>query len=231
MRVALTQAQGRLEGLGEELTSLGLTVVRVPLLEIQPRLCDDVRRQGHAFSIFPWLLFSSRSAVEAWSALELSFSGPSLGAVGPATAREIERAGGRAKIVGAPPDAEGLATLFLQHTSISNFKGPVGLPLGTLSPPWLRRRLEIAGHQVVTLEVYETLTLGWPKDIEVDAVILASASAVKALPTRVAGDSTLITIGRSTSRAVRDRGFVPIEARAPSRTAIVQAVHQSRRTE
>jgi uroporphyrinogen-III synthase len=226
VRVALTQAQGRLEGLEEKLDGLGLTVVRVPLLETRPRLCDYVRRRGDAFANFPWLLFSSRSAVEAWRALGLSFEGPRLGAVGPATAAEIERAGVKPKILGEPPNAEGLAARFLNYTAKEGSNGPVGLPLGTLSPPWLYHRLETAGHRAVTLEVYETRTLAWPQGTEVDAVILASTSAVGALPENVACRSALITIGRNTSRAVLDRGFVPIEARAPSPEAIVEALRR-----
>lgn len=226
MRVALTQSRGRLEGLEGALEALGIAVVRAPLIETRPRLQPQVRRCGLLLAELPWLLFSSRSAVEAWQALELPLDGPRLGAVGPVTAAALERAGARVELLGEPASTEGLADRFIAHISGPS-AGPVGLPQGSLSS-LLLSRLQAAGLRALPLVVYETIPLAWSVDTDVDAVVLASPSAARALPGRVAYRSTLITIGPSTSRAVRARGLVPIEAPAPSGEAILGAIDRVR---
>ena len=221
MRVALTQGRGRLEGLDHDLEALGMEVVRAPLIETRPLLNDSVRRAARALARLPWLLFTSRSAVDAWQALELPLMGPRLGVTGPATAAALQRAGARVEVVGEPATAAGLADRFLSRLAAEprSALGPVGLPQGNLALPTLRDRLEAAGLQVRSLVVYETVSLAWRGDAKVDAIVLASPSAVRALPLEVGRGATVITLGPSSSRAALARGFVPLEA-TPDATAV-----------
>ena len=223
MKVALTHSRGRLEGLDHELEALGFAVTRAPLIETRPRLGNAVRHHGLHLSELPWLLFSSRTAVQAWLLLGLPLSGPRLGAVGPGTASALERGGGKVEVVGRPAGAEGLANRFLaQFGAPSESPEAVGLPGGNLSRPTLRRRLEPTGVPVQPLVVYETVPLVWRADPEVDVIVLSSPSAVQALPEPVGRRATLVTLGSSTSHEARLRGFVPLEAAAPSGTAILE---------
>ncbi len=226
MKVTLTHSRGRLEGLHQELERLDFAVVHAPLIETSPRLSDAVRRCGQRLSKLPWLLFASRSAVQAWRSLGLPLGGPRLGAIGPSTASDLERAGGKVAIVGEPATAEGLADHFLAHIGTS-VEAPeaVGLPSGNLSRPTLRQRLEAAGLPTRPLVVYETVPLAWEADPEVDVIVLASPSAVQALPDRAGRRAIVVTLGPSTSHEARMRGFVPVEVKAPSGTAIVERLN------
>ena len=223
MRIALTQSAGRLEGLASTLRERGFEVIRHPLIEIRFRLDAEARRRGLALARLPWLLFASRSAVQAWRRLQLPWGGARLGAVGPATAAEIERHGGRVAVVGRPATAAGLAETFL-HAVADAVRpvGPIGLPRGDLADPGLERRLEAAGMTTEPLVVYETVSLPWRADADVDAVVLASPSAARALPAPVAEGAILVTLGPSTSRALRRRGLQPLQVADASAEAVVE---------
>jgi uroporphyrinogen-III synthase len=123
-----------------------------------------------------------------------------------------------------------LADSFLRHLEVAPCPSePVGLPRGHLGDPTLQRRLEAAGLDVVTLVLYETVSLPWSADAEIDAIVLASPSAVRALPERVAAGATLVTLGPSTSGAVRALGLQPNEVAEPSTDAILERLTHLRR--
>lgn len=230
MRVALAHGTGRLESLEAALTERGHEVVREPLIEVRPRTDAATRSAAEALTALPWLLFTSRSAVEAWQGLEAGFGRASLGAVGEATAAALERAGGRVRVLGEPPTGRGLARAFLARRDA---RGPVGLPQGDRARPTLRLALVAAGVPVRPLVVYETHTLAPNGGIAADAVVLASTSAVSALPDDVAARAALVAIGPTTARALTERGFTPRVAARPDADAIldeIEALAAVRRT-
>lgn len=224
-RVALTQSNGRLEGLAAGLENRGFEVLRNPLIETRPRTDPEMRTQAASLLELPWVLFTSRSAVGAWRALELPWfrpgHAPRLGAVGHKTARSLAQAGAEVSLVARPPTAQGLAASFVARRDAA---GPVGLPQGNLARPALRGALERAGFEVRAVTVYDTLPCEWTIEGPVDAVVLASPSAVRALPDHVAERARLVTLGPTTSRAVRDRGHRPHEATTPSVEAILDTL-------
>lgn len=228
LRVALTQSNGRLEGLAASLERRGYDVVRNPLIETVPRTDPDTRAKAEQLLGLPWVLFTSRSGVEAWQALELPFSGPRFGAVGEKTARSLVRAGGQVSLVAGTATAEGLADAFVSRRDAA---GPVGLPQGNRARPTLRAALRRAGFAVQAVTVYDTQPCDWNVDEAVDAVVLASPSAVQALPEDVAAHARLITLGPTTSRAVRDRRFQPHEATSPSVEAILDTLDRDKPAE
>lgn len=225
MRIALTQSAGRLERLAPALEAEGFTVVRSPLIETRPRNNRTTARLARELARCPWILFSSRAAVEAWRALGLPLGGARLGAVGPATEAALRAAGGRVQLIGEPATAEGLARAFLAHTRSE--VGPVALPHGNLSATTLCDLLVGAGVTVRPLVIYETVSRPWKVDGEVDAVVLASPSAVRVLPEPVAARSALVTLGPSTSQAVRRRGFTPRQAEAPTADALLHVLRKA----
>ena len=170
MRIVLTHAPGRFEGLDAALRRRGHTVVRAPLIATVPRTGEDVRAAAEALLTLPWLLFTSRSAVEAWSALEAGWRAPGepaggaprVGAVGRKTASALRAAGAEPALVAErAPRSAGLADAFLQHPEAAS---PVGLPQGDRALPTLRRALERAGFETRPLVLYETVTQPWPGD-------------------------------------------------------------------
>lgn len=222
MKVALTQSAGRLERLAPALEARGVTVLRTPLIETRLRGNATTLQLARELIRCPWLLFTSRSAVAAWQELGLTLSAARLGAVGPATAAALRAAGGQVDLIAEPATAAGLARAFLEHTRAA--AGPVALPHGNLASSTLADLLSAAGVTVRPLVIYETVTRPWRGDETVDAVVLASPSAVRALPEEVAARSTLVTLGPSTSRAVRSRGFIPRQADAPTADALLHAL-------
>lgn len=219
MRVALTHGEGRLEALAAALEARGHEVVRSPLIETRARTDADTRCAAEGVAACPWLLFASRSAVEAWTALGLSLKGTRVGAVGAATGAALERAGARVRVLGDPPNAEGLARAFLARRDA---RGPVGLPLGDRSRPTLAAALRRGGMEVRRCVVYATHVQTWAADEAVDAVVLASPSAAEGLPESVAARATLIALGDTTASALRGRGLRPRVARRPDAQAVLR---------
>ncbi|MBS3934199.1 MAG: uroporphyrinogen-III synthase [Truepera sp.] len=222
MKVVLTQSVGRLVGLEQALTARGYEVVRSPLIRTEPLLSAAVRERAAALLACPWLLFTSPAGVEAWRALALPLHGamPRLGAVGAKTAKVIEGYGGEVKLIGQPATAEGLAEAFLESPLAA---APVGLPRGDRALPTLPVLLEKMGFAVRPVVVYRTRLLPWAAS-EVQAVILASPSAVEALPEEVGVSATLIAIGPSTGAAIRELGWPYVQAARPEVTAVLAAL-------
>lgn len=223
--VALTQSPGRLDGLQELLESRGFEVLRRPLVTTVPRLDEATRSRAREVSTLPWLLLTSRSTVEALGALSFRFSQappPLVGTIGPGTARALERAGGSAALIAKRHDSQGLVEAFTSHPRAS---GPVGLPRGSRALLDTQRSLERAGFETRPLIVYDTRQLAWANE-RADAIVLASPSAVRALPRELAGSPLLVAIGSTTRRAAEERGWSCEPAAAATPQAIAKAVER-----
>jgi uroporphyrinogen-III synthase len=228
--VVLTHARGRLEELEAALRRRGDEVVRAPLIETVPCADGATRAAARRLLTLPWLLFPSRSAVEAWSALGLPLPGaphgPELGAVGGATAAALAAAGARATLIGEPATAEGLVRAFLARRDAA---GPVGLPRGDRARKTLQERLEAAGVEAVPVTLYRTETRPWRGGAEADAVVVASPSAAEGLPEDVAGRAALVALGPTTGAALHARGFSPWIAARPDAQAVLDRLDAARR--
>jgi uroporphyrinogen-III synthase len=226
MRIALTQAKGRLEGLDDRLAALGHEVVRVPLVETVPLTDMEAQEAAAALLGLPWRLYASRSAVEAWLELGLGLAdGARLGAVGPGTARALARAGAPDVLVGERSTAAGLAQAVV---AVPGVRGPVGVVQGRRARSTLRDALAAAGFEPRVATVYDTQPQVWRGNEGVDVVVLASPSAVAALPRHVGDGAVLVAIGPTTARAMRERGWRGIEAERPTAEGVLQAVRSAR---
>lgn len=218
VRVALTQSEGKLEGLEQGLLERGFEVVRTPLIETKPMLSEDVKRRASALLACPWLLFTSSSAVEAWAALGLPFDQTCTGTVGLKTAAVVETFGGHVRLTGDPQTSVGLAETFLQSPKAS---GPVGLPRGNRALPTLQDELEANGFETRPLVIYQTLERPWNTD-DVDMVILSSPSAVEALPKEIGERAKLIALGPSTGAEISAYGWRYEQAKCPNADAVIE---------
>lgn len=220
----LTHGEGRLEGLADALSAHGLTVTQHPLIETVVLPDEQVRADAEALLEADWLLFTSRTAVRAWGSLGLPLDGatPKLGAVGRRTADDLRGLGGRVALEARPPNAAGLLETFLSHVSPP---ATVGLPCGEQALRTLETGLTRAGFAVSKAVLYRTLTRPLP-EADADVVVLASPSAVAALPGTLTG-VRLVALGPSTARAVRDRGLHAVESRTPELASITEAVLQA----
>ncbi|MDF1523011.1 MAG: uroporphyrinogen-III synthase [Trueperaceae bacterium] len=225
MRVAVTASTGRLEGLEAHLRTLGHDVVRAPLVAVTPRRDEATRAAADALRPLRWRLFPSRSAVEAWSGLRLGFDDATLvGAVGPATADAVRALGARVAVAAEPATARGLAAAVLEHPRAPRRGEAVALVQGSGARPALARALTAAGVVPRIAVVYDRSGIGWRVDGTVDAIVVASPSAVAALPDDAASSTIVVAIGPTTAAAARRRGWTVRQAQSPTAAAIVDAL-------
>lgn len=217
----LTHSVGRLEGLESALTAQGFEVTHRPLIKTQLSGSNDLRGSAEALLSSDWLLFTSRTAVRAWIGLGLPLTGrvPKLGVVGEATAEEITHSGGTVALVAETANARGLLTTFQAHVSPPT---RVGLPCGEQALPTLEAGLTHAGFEVSKLPLYRTAPQ-LLSDLSTDLIVLASPSAVAALPETLT-HARLVALGPSTRKAVRARGWRATEAESPDVAGVVRAV-------
>lgn len=256
MRVAITASLGRLETLEARLVAAGFEAVRAPL--VATRSLPTAQAEAHALLGLDWRLYVSRSAVVAWTQLGLALTdggrpcdggrrndgdrrndggrpcdgdhrdGARIGALGPGTAAELVRAGAAADAIGRPATAAGLARAVLTHPSAPRPGDTVGVVQGDRARPTLVAALRAAGVEARVATLYASCTTAWDLSAAVDAVVLASPSAVAALPARVGARAQLVAIGPTTAAAVADRGWDAIMAAAPTEAAVIKALERWR---
>ncbi len=224
MRIALTQSQGRLEGLEQALRERGHEVLRSPLIKTETLLSDNVRQRAYELLACPWLLFTSPAGVEAWQDLELPLQGVTakIGTVGAKTAKTLKNFGARVSLVAKTANAAGLAQSFLENPQA---KGPVGLLRGDRALPTLQDELEKNSIETRPLVIYRTVMLDWPVE-DIDIILLSSPSAVEALPPEVGMNSKLVTLGPSTAAAAAEYGWRSVQAEAPDAPAVLRAIER-----
>ena len=219
MKILLTHSEGRLAGLATALSAQGFTVTHEPLIYTEFLPVEEAGAAAKNLRGVTWLLFSSRTAVQAWAALGLTFGTYKVAVVGQKTAEEVKKSGGTVLLTAEPANAEGLLRTFLACVSPP---GRVGLPCGEQALPILSAGLEEAGFTVAKACLYRTVTHPISQ-IKTDFIVLASPSAVAALPERL-GRAQLIALGPSTQQAIKERGWYATEARTPDVRGVVRAV-------
>jgi uroporphyrinogen-III synthase len=218
--VLLTHGEGRLEGLAAALAARGFSVTHHPLIVTEPLPPDTVRPSAAALLTSDWLLFTSRTAVQAWATLDLPLQGLRVGAVGAKTAAEIARLGGQVALSAQPENAQGLLETFVARVSPP---ASVGLPCGVGALPTLGNGLTRAGFAVARAPLYRTVARPFP-DASADLIVLASPSAVAALPQTLRPETRLVALGPSTYEAAQDRGWSAVQAENPNLEGVVRAV-------
>lgn len=159
-RVVVTRPAAEAQGLMERLRALGCDVLACPCIETVPRkalpaleeaICDLKR--------YTWLAFTSAAGVEAfWDALwnagldGRALAGLSFAAIGPGTARALERHGLRVDYIPEVYDTAHLAEGIAQRT-----KGAVLLPRAAMGTAQLGDILHSQGVSFQEIPVYDTV--------------------------------------------------------------------------
>ncbi|MDR9392385.1 MAG: uroporphyrinogen-III synthase, partial [Trueperaceae bacterium] len=196
--------------------------VRVPLVDTTP--LDDPAA-ARALRDLAWRLYPSRSAVEAWTRQGVGFQDRArVAAVGPGTAAALRAAGADVAFTPTRATGEALAKELLAAPHGPRRGDVVGLVRGDRGRADVKGILQRAGVVVRTATLYATHARAWPDDVRADAVVLASPSAVAALPDAVARAATLVAIGPTTAAALRDRGLAAREAAEPTEAGVVEAL-------
>jgi len=226
VKVAVTASIGRLAGLEGRLRAAGYEAVRAPLVRTAPTADADAARRLLGLT---WRLYPSRSAVAAWIGLGLGFDdGARIGAVGPGTAADLGLAGALVDVVARPATAAALARDVLRHADGPRAGDGVGVVQGDRARSTLAGALRAAGIDVLSATVYATEGVGWSLNERVDAVVLASPSAVAALPEAIGAEAMLVAIGPTTAAAALRRGWSVVQAAEPTVDGVLAAMARCR---
>jgi uroporphyrinogen III methyltransferase/synthase len=249
--IVVTRPREQAASLLEPLEALGAEVLVVPTIRIEPRpLDDDVAAALRELSTYRLVVFTSANAVRVFAGYLARGRedggmppGPVVAAVGPATARALEKHGLACHLVPDEFVAEGLAES-LEGTDAAAAGARVLIPCARDARDVLPETLRARGAVVDVLHIYDTVAaaeLAEPAGrVETaDYITFTSAStarrlaglleaeaggAGRPLSERLAG-ARLCSIGPITSEALRELGLdVAVEAREYTAAGLVAAI-------
>lgn len=203
------------------LESAGAEVLRFPTVTIE-RLPSPDGPAGRRLEDYDWLVFTSRNAVSAFVAA-YSLGGLSslpvpVAVVGPRTAEEVRRHGGRVALMASEHRSEGLLAALRPKLQGG---ARILLPQALEGRDNLARGLAQVGAQVDVMPLYRTVPLRHPSAErvaealargEVDVSLFFSPSAVRAFVQQVPAPpaTRCLAIGPETAAALRQAGFTNI---------------------
>ena len=235
-RILVTRSRSQVGEFSRLLRQAGAEVLEIPTIEIIPRPnqeLDPCIARAHRFD---WLFFTSVNGAEIFLSrarqLDSSLSrkdGPSprFCAIGPATARRVERFGWEVHLVPARYQAEGVLEAFLERHSNRIAGLNILIPRASQARSLLPRELTRHGAQVEVVPVYDTVV---PEESQValeealdagapDLITFTSSSTVRHL-VNLASDLDRVravpcaAIGPITAATAREQGFqVAVESR------------------
>jgi uroporphyrinogen III methyltransferase / synthase len=169
-RIVITRARPQSSALREPLQDLGAEVIEIPTIEIRnPESWAPLDGAIGRLEEFDFLILTSVNGVEkllhrlqacgrdasAWAGLE-------IGAIGPATAGELERAGVRVDFVPKEYRAEGL----IEALGSRDLRGKAFLiPRARVARDLVPRVLTERGARVEVVEAYQTVLPSLPPEL------------------------------------------------------------------
>ena len=164
--ILVTRSPSQAGGFTDLLTAQGASVVEVPTIEIRPRPEKEIDAILERLSEYDWVIFTSANGAEVLlgrarglgiSVLNEAETGPSVCAIGPATADRIRDYGGRVDLVPSRYQAEGILESFLERTSPPLSGVKILIPRASRARSILPRRLRELEADVDVLAVYDTI--------------------------------------------------------------------------
>jgi uroporphyrinogen III methyltransferase/synthase len=246
-RIVSTRAREQAGGLREKLAALGARVIEIPTIEIRPPdswepLDAAIRRLEE----FDYLLATSANGVRNFLA-RLAACGRdardlkrlTIGAIGPATAAELSRAGVKVDLLPSEYVAEGLLAVLGDR----DLGGKAFLiPRARVARDLVPRVLEERGARVEVVEAYQTVAPDIPNEDILrlltpppDAITFTSSSTATNFAKLVGEDRlrqtlqgvVIAAIGPVTSETLRRLGLiVTIEAHESTMAGLVRAIQE-----
>ena len=235
-RILVTRSRKQVGKFSRLLRQAGADVVEIPAIEIVPRPnreLDPCIARAHRFD---WLFFTSVNGAEIFFSRAQELDSPLTGkdgpspricAIGPATARRVERFGREVHLVPTRYQAEGVLEAFLERHS-NRIEGlNILIPRASQARSLLPRELTRRGAQVEVVPVYDTVVpeksrLALKQALDAgapDLITFTSSSTVRHLmnlatdPDRVRS-VPCAAIGPITAATARENGFqVDVESR------------------
>ncbi|MBI4718110.1 MAG: uroporphyrinogen-III C-methyltransferase [Planctomycetes bacterium] len=175
------------------LADAGAAPIPCPLTRIDYDAdCAELDASIRRLSEYQWVAFTSMHGVRGFfrrvasaGADARAMGGCRVAAIGPATARRLQRVGIRPDVIPAAATAESLAEAMVAAGGGGGAPGKVLHPRADIARPTLAERLRQAGATVDGCIAYRTIEAEPPKEAVlalgegVDAVVLCSPSAVR----------------------------------------------------
>jgi len=236
-RLVVTRAREQAGQLTEMLESKGAEVIELPFIEVKTEF--DSKRLGEilaGIAVYEWIIFTSVNGVKAFFELfykafdDIRCLGPMrIAAVGPATAREIEKHMLKVDFVPKQANAEALADELIENEGMESLQ--LLVITGNQNREELVMRLENEGRAIVdTLPLYKTMKTDLLNNEAAarfrregaDAILFTSSSTVKSFIDQStafeledgARQPVLGSIGPMTSKTL-DEKELPIGFEAP----------------
>jgi uroporphyrinogen-III synthase len=202
--VLVTRPHGQASRLSAALAEQGATPVEVPAIRIEPPESWEAVDAAIARGGFAWVVFTSANGVTAFferlAAAGMDarwFDGSNVAAIGPETARTLERAGVKASLVPDEYVAEALVACLADERDLSC--AHILLPRADIAREALQDGLRAAGAIVHSVVAYRTAPetaspalVAQLRAGQIDVVTFTSASTVRGIVQILGGDLMLL---------------------------------------
>jgi uroporphyrinogen III methyltransferase/synthase len=250
--VMLTRPPAQSTEMTARLTELGARVIHCPTIEItEPTTWEPLDAAIAALESYDWLIFTSANGVEFFFRRLTEKRGDAAGlpshvrtcAVGPATARALASACGRADLTATESRAEGvLAALIAAVGGAEHLAGlRLLLPRARVARDLLPEELTRLGAHIDAVEAYQTVRpdidradlVRWMTENRVDAITFTSPSTVVNFAALIGTEDlseplrglVVASIGPVTTEALRARGVTQtLQPQTYNATALVEAL-------
>jgi len=240
-RVAVTRARAQASGLAARLRALGAEVVETPAIRIEPRPVEgEVAAMASGIGEYALVCLTSPNGAQLLMEALASggrdaraLAGATVAAIGPGTARELERRGVRPDVVPPRSVAESLVEA-LEDVAVEGKR--VLVARAAEARDVLPEALAGRGGEVDVVALYDTIAepLDEPQLEELagaDYVTFTSSSTVRFLleavgaPGGLPAGARIVSIGPVTSATAREHGLeVHVEAERHDIDGLVEAL-------
>jgi len=205
-RIVITRPEADATRLADRLRALGAVPIVAPAIRIQFTDPPELDTALANLAGYHWIIFTSRSGVEAVFRRTRSIAGPKVAAIGPATATTLRARGVEPDLV----PAEYLAEAILE--ALGEVRGlRFLLPRADIAREALVDGLEHRGAVVHEIAAYRTTELSVRRaDLgPVDAVTFSSSSTVRGFLAGgpVPDGAKVVCIGPITAQTAREHGL------------------------
>lgn len=224
-RIVITRPEADALRLADRLRDLGATPIVATAIQIEFTDPPALDRALAAITEYDWVLFTSRSGVEAVFRRTRSIAGPRVAAIGPPTARALAEHGVRADLVPAAYVAEAILDGLGDVAGLRFL-----LPRADIARRALADGLRARGGVVDEIAAYRTRSTGArPTNLgPVDAITFTSSSTVRGFLESgpVPEGAKVVCIGPITAETARRCGLaVSVVAEEYTEDGLIAALH------
>jgi len=244
-QVVVTRSEASDGPLSSELRNLGLPVLLWPAVSVELTEPGPLEEALARIESFQWIVFASRHAVAAVTALRATPpAGVKIAAVGQATAQVLRQRGWPVDLLPSESNAAALVDAFAAEGGLGAAPRPrILFPASSRALPTIAVGLTQLGAEVIQVEAYRTESSNvldvehcrsWIARGGIGAVTFASPSAVDELEHALGKDdfdrllsaAPAVAIGPTTAKALTERGHTPALAESATLQGLAHTTHR-----